>query len=223
MQDQCVIKKSEVVEDNDLLRNIAAKRFENIAKKFAEQIRLNKNPDLKNKLALSDDVFLMDLVVKTISDNSISELTAEKKRLNNRACSRIKFFENIKSHGGLFNSAEVAKLLGVSKVTVKKKKDTNKLLALNLNGKFFYPVFQFSSDENNSEKGVLKGMVEILPGIATFSEVMKYGFFVQKRNILNRYMPNEYTVVEMLKAGISDNDLKSVIRISKTFGTQDPA
>jgi hypothetical protein len=223
MQAQCVIKKSEIVEDNDLLRNIAAKRFENIAKNFAEQIRSNKNPDLKNKLALSDDLFLMDIIVKTISDNSISELTADKKRLNNRVRSKIKFFENIKNNGGLFNSAEVAKLLGVSKVTIKKKKDNNKLLALNLDGEFVYPVFQFSSDENNSEKGVLKGMVEILSSIATFSDVMKYGFFVQKRNVLNRYLPNEYTVVEMLRAGISDDDLKSVLRISKTFGTQDPA
>ena len=147
--------------------------------------------------------------------NDTPELTNDKKRLNNRVRSKIKFFENIKNNGGLFNSAEVAKILGVSKVTVKKKKDTNKLLALNLDGEFVYPVFQFSSDEKNSEKGVLKGMLEILSSIATFSEVMKYGFFVQKRK--------SYTVFEMLKSGINDDDLKSVIRISKTFGKQDPA
>ncbi|MFT6903160.1 MAG: murein L,D-transpeptidase YafK [Colwellia sp.] len=208
--------------DNLNYADIVAERLENIMKELVDQVRSKPNAEFKKQLTLSDNSFLFDIFVKAMPEKAISELTIVKKRLTNRVRSKVKFFENISNNGGLFTSAEVAKLLGVSKVTVKKKKDTNKLLALNLDGEFVYPAFQFSFDDN-SEKGVLKGMAEIISNITEFSDVMQYGFFVQKRNMLNSYVSEEYTVKEMLEHGISDDDLKSIIRLSKTFGTQDPA
>lgn len=204
--------------------NIAADRIENIVKELASQIRNKSKANIKQQLALPDNQFLMNIVIQAMTNKAISETTIEKKRLNNRVLSRARFFDNIRENGGLFTSAEAADILGVSKVTVKKKKDENKLLALNLNGEFVYPAFQFSLDEN-SEKGVLKGMAEILPNLARFSDVMQYGFFVQKRNVLNSCLPEgeEYTIVDMLKNGIIDSELESVLRLSKSFGSQDPS
>jgi len=204
--------------------SIAADRVENIAKELANQIRNESKANIKKKLALPDNQFLMDMIVQAMTNKAISEITIEKKRLNNRIRSRASFFDNIRKNGGLFTSSESASILGVSKVTVKKKKDENKLLALNLNGEFVYPAFQFSLDEN-SEKGVLKGMAEILPNLTRFSDVMRYGFFVQKRNVLDSLLPDgeEYTVVDMMKNGLSDSELESIIRLSKNFGSQDPS
>jgi len=204
--------------------SIAADRVENITKELANQIRKKSKANIKQQLALPDNQFLMNMVIQAMTNKAISETTAEKKRLNNRVRSRARFFDNISENGGLFTSAESARILGVSKVTVKKKKDENKLLALNLNGEFVYPAFQFSLDEN-SEKGVLKGMAEILPNLTRLSDVMQYGFFVQKRNLLDGLLPEgeEYTVVDMMKNGISDSELESIIRLSKNFGSQDPS
>ncbi|KJG14613.1 hypothetical protein UB37_20515, partial [Photobacterium iliopiscarium] len=146
-----------------------------------------------------------------------------KKRLINRSISRARFFDNIRDNGGLFTSLEVSKLLGVSKVTVKKKKDQYKLLSLNLNGEFVYPAFQFSTNDENSNKGVLIGIEEILPFLNNFSDVMKYGFFVQKRNVFDRVLPDgtDYTIVSLLKKGINKKELAVIIRLAKTFGSQD--
>ncbi|EPJ56182.1 MAG: hypothetical protein OFPI_00730 [Osedax symbiont Rs2] len=205
--------------------NIAADRFENLAKELADQMRNEFKANIKPQLALPDSQFITDLIIQCMSEKTVSEITPEKKRLNNRLRSRTRFFDNIRENGGLYTSAEVAKLLGVSKVTVKKKKDTSKLLALDLNGEFVFPAFQFTVDDEFSEKGILKGVAEILPNLTHLSDVMQYGFFVQKRNVLDSSVleGKEFTIISMLKNGVNGNDLQSIIRLTKTFGTQDPA
>ena len=202
--------------------NIVANRLENIVKELSDQIRNNPKANLKQKLALPDNKFLIDIITQVMTDNVIAESTSLKKRIYNRVLSKARFFEHIRNNGGLFSSSEAAAVLGVSKVTVKKKKDENKILALYLNSAFVYPAFQFSED--NSEKGILKGIAEVLPNIASFSDVMQYGFFAQKLNVLGYTRPDEeeHTIIDMLKNGITDDELKSIIRLSKTFGSQDP-
>lgn len=218
------IKKSDIIRNDDnTYTNVVVTRFENLMKELVINLGQEVNPEAMKQLVLSDNQFILDIFSKSLSKKAISEPTPEKKRLERRILSRAKFFDNVRDNGGVFTSAEVAKLLGVTKVTVKKKKDTNKLLALNFDGEFVYPVFQFSLDNKNSQKGVLRGVSEIMSSIARFSDVMKYGFFVQERNLLNSHTSEEYTIVEILKKGVSDEELNSIIRLSKTFGTQDPA
>ncbi|MCD9550759.1 hypothetical protein GLP21_19275 [Photobacterium carnosum] len=205
--------------------DIIVERLENIVKELADQIRSNFNSDMKMELALPDNHFFLNVATQVMSEKAISDMTKEKKRLINRSISRARFFDNIRDNGGLFTSLEVSKLLGVSKVTVKKKKDQYKLLSLNLNGEFVYPAFQFSTNDENSNKGVLIGIEEILPFLNNFSDVMKYGFFVQKRNVFDRVLPDgtDYTIVSLLKKGINKKELAVIIRLAKTFGSQDPA
>lgn len=215
------INKKNISNDADIMAN----RLENIAKELADQIRSSFNSDMKMELALPDNQFFLNVATQVMSEKAITDMTKEKKRLINRSISRARFFDNIRDNGGLFTSLEVSKLLGVSKVTVKKKKDQNKLLSLNLNGEFVYPAFQFSTDNENSNKGVLIGMEETLPFLNHFSDVMQYGFFVEKRKIFDRVLPNSenYTIVNLLKKGINKKELDIIIRLAKTFGSQDPA
>lgn len=203
----------------------AADRLENIIKELADRIRSKGKAGIKRQLALPDNQFLMNMLFLAMPARALAELTPEKKRLLNRVRSRARFFDNVRENGGVLSSAEVAKLLGVSKVTVKKKKDTGKLLALEHDGEFIYPVFQFTDDESKGEKGVLKGMAEILPHLSHFSGVMQYGFFAQKRNVLEHRLPEgqEFTVIDILRNGVSDNKLQEIIRLARVFGTQDAA
>ncbi|MCC8383816.1 hypothetical protein GPY51_14535 [Photorhabdus laumondii subsp. laumondii] len=205
--------------------NAAADRLENIIKELADGIRSKGKANIKRQLALPDNQFLMNMLFLAIPARALAELTPEKKRLLNRVRSRARFFDNVRENGGVLNSAEVASLLGVSKVTVKKKKDTGKLLALECDGEFIYPAFQFTDDESKGEKGVLRGVVEILFHLGHCSGVMQYGFFVQKRNVLNHRLPEgqEFTVIGLLKDGVSDDELQQLIRLAKSFGTQDAA
>ncbi|MBS9441686.1 hypothetical protein EAE89_08135 [Photorhabdus heterorhabditis] len=203
----------------------AADRLENIVKELANNIRSQGNAGIKRQLALPDNQFLVSMLFQAMPSWALSELTPEKRRLFNRVRSRARFFDNVRENGGVLSSAEVAKLLGVSKVTVKKKKDTGKLLALEHDGEFIYPAFQFSEDENKSEKGVLRGMAEILPHLSRFSGVMQYGFFAQKRDVLDCRLSadQEFTIIDILREGISDDKLQAIIRLAKLFGTQDAA
>lgn len=54
---------------------------------------------------------------------------------------------------------------------------------------------------------------------------MQYGFFVQKRNVLDHRLPEgqEFTVIDLLREGVSDDKLQQIIRLAKLFGTQDAA
>ncbi|PQQ39374.1 hypothetical protein C6H68_02135 [Photorhabdus luminescens] len=205
--------------------DVAADRLENIIKELADGIRSKGKVNIKRQLALPDNQFLMNMLFLAIPARALAELTPEKKRLLNRVRSRARFFDNVRENGGVLNSAEVASLLGVSKVTVKKKKDTGKLLALEYDGEFIYPAFQFTDDESKGEKGVLRGVAEILFHLGHFSGVMQYGFFVQKRNVLDHRLPEgqEFTVIDLLREGVSDDKLQQIIRLAKLFGTQDAA
>lgn len=43
-------------------------------------------------------------------------------------------------------------MVGKSKPTVKTRKDTDQLLALDIDGEFYYPVFQFTDEEGSRTK-----------------------------------------------------------------------
>ena len=70
------------------------------------------------------------------------------------------------------------KLLSVTTPTVIKYAKTNKLIVINWGAENLFPVFQFSTHEKNSEKGMLKGVPELLALIThKVSAVRKCNFY----------------------------------------------
>jgi hypothetical protein len=216
---------NQAIKERDSYSDLAEERFHNILKDMPTFGQCMNKTDAKNALKLSDDQFLFDVLTKFIQHKSTQKITLEKKRLLNRAKARVKLFDNINQNGGLLSSAEIASVLGVSKVTVKKRKDSFKLLALEFDGKFFYPSFQIEEDSNSSQSGILKGMEQILVHLSEISDVMRYNFFVDEQKTFRRSLleSDKVRVIDMLKEGVSDELLLEILRLAKLYGTQDAA
>ena len=213
------------IKEHESYSDLANERFHNILKEMSTLDQCMSKTDAKKALKLPDDQFFLNIVTKFVEHNLIKEMTLEKKRLLNRSKSKAKLFVSIKQNGGLLSSAEIAKVLGVSKVTVKKRKDSFKLLALDFDGEFFYPSFQIEEDSNGSQPMVLKGIEQILMQLSEVSDVMRYSFFVDVQKTFRRHLLENETVrvIDMLKEGVSDESLHEIFRLAKLYGTQDSA
>lgn len=216
---------NQVIKESDSYSDLAEARFHNVLKDMPNLGQCMNKTDVKNALKLSDDQFLFDVLTKCIQHKSTQKMTLEKKQLLNRAKARAKLFDNIQQNGGLLSSAEIASVLGVSKVTIKKRKDALKLLALEFDGEFFYPSFQIAQDSNSSQSGVLKGIDQILLHLSKISDVMRYSFFVdEQKTFRSSILENEKVrVIDMLKEGASDDVFHEILRLAKLYGTQDAA
>jgi hypothetical protein len=205
--------------------DIVATRVECFSETIADSIRTGKSHVDKHILSQTDVVFMMGALVDYAKSLALISITPEKKKLYRRLQSRVIFNETLVSHGGVLSSAEAAEQLGISRVTVKKRKDTNTILALKIDGKFCYPVFQFTEEDNISDKGILKGVASLLPHLESFSDRMKFSFFMGKRQdpicgIALEDCSSGYTVASLLKLKPSETVMKEVFRLVRTFGTQ---
>ena len=208
--------------DNDL----AADRIENFSDSIASAIRAGQTQVDRQSFAQTDAIFMMQTLLSYIKSKAINEITPEKQKLIRRLKSKTMFINTLAKHGGVLSSAETAELLGVSKVTIKKKKDTDKLLALNIDGEFYYPIFQFTEETTISEKGVLKGVAELLPLLSQYSDRMKYSFFMEARStVLTGVDPKRgsFAVADLLKEVPSDIVMQELARLARLYGSQDPA
>ena len=227
MSDESIEKEMEsnstrVNEYND----IAANRIANISDVIASNVRTGLVHIDIHSLGQADTLFMLEALPSYAKDQVINKITPEKKKQLRRIKSKIMFNNTLVKHGGVLSSAEVAKLLGVSKVTIKNKKDAGKLLALNIDGEFYYPVFQFAEDDKISEKGVLKGVAELLALIVNFSDRMQYSFFMEDRSVaIDGVEPKgrTFTVAELLKTGPSLKVMQELFRLARLYGSQDPA
>ncbi|PHM59963.1 helix-turn-helix domain-containing protein [Xenorhabdus sp. KK7.4] len=182
----------------------------------------------KRILGKSDVEFMFEVLASTTKAMAIEEITPEKKTLLRRLKSKLIFMETLKKDGGVLSSAETAKQLGVSKVTVKNWKDAGKLLALNIDGEFYFPVFQFTDNSKISNKGVLKGISQLLPLLKErgFSDRLQYSFFMEKCNTaLNGVFPEgkEFSVAQLLQEGASDAVMQELYHLVHLYGSQDAA
>lgn len=205
---------------------LVANRIESVSQFMGNVIRHGTIQCNKESLAKSDIEFMLDMVADFAKALAIDEITPEKKTLLRRLKSKAMFLDIVKKHGGAFSSAEVAKILGVSKVTVKNRKDAGKVLALNIDGEFYYPVFQFVKDENSADHRVLKGMDTLLPQLQGFSDRLQYSFFMEERNtVLNGLLPQgrTFTVANLLREGVSDQVMQEIHRLARLYCTQDAA
>ena len=204
----------------------AALRLKNFAEELAEDMSAGITPVSQESMGLTDSLFAIEAIVQSLHHRALKAMTPEKKKLLRRQVSKAMFLSTVEQDGGMYTSAETAKLLGFSKVTIKAKKDAYKLLALKIDGEFCYPVFQFTGDAKNSEDGVLKGLPKLLAQLQGVSDRMQYSFFMEERNTpLNGLKPagRSYTIAELLKENPDAGLMAEIYRLARLFGKQDTA
>lgn len=204
--------------------NAAADRLNNFVVDLAAEVRAGSTPITQESMGRTDPLFVMEALVSYLKNRAINSETPEKKKLSRRLLSKAMFLKRAEEDGGLYSSFEAAKEIGRSKVTVKTRKDNHKMLALDIDGEFFYPVFQFVQDPEISNDGILKGIETLLPLLKHFSDRMQYSFFMEKRTaVLNGLTPKgrTFTVAELLKEKPSPLIMEELTRLALFYGTQD--
>lgn len=205
---------------------IPAARLQNFILELAEDVRSGNTPISQESMAETDAVFAMDIILQYLKHRAVNSVTKEKSRQQRRLYSKALFLQALEKDGGVYNSVQAAKILGKTKTTVRNWKDAGQLLALDIDGEFYFPVFQFTDDERVSEKGVLRGIAELLPMLRKFSDRMQYSFFMEERNtVLNGLSPagRTFTVAEVLKNNPSKELQAELQRLARIYGTQDAA
>lgn len=204
----------------------SADRLQDVIGEVADNIRAGKTKVSAESVGQTDMMFALNLIAQFSIDRAIKSQTKEKKRLLRRLKSKLMFVETLEKDGGVLTTAEAADALGKTKTTVNTWRRNGRLLALDLDGEFYYPVFQFTDDERISDDGVLKGVKELLAHLGKFSDRMQYSFFMEDRNtVLNGYSPegNSFTVAEVLRSNPSPIVMEELYRLARLFGSQDPA
>lgn len=165
-------------------------------------VRLAKSLDqteLANALAASSstEAFLMALSSPNAVDIVADPLAAARIRgLRQRE-------ELLTQEGGTIGPAEVAKILGLSRQGVDKRRHSGKLLAIEAGRRGFrYPVFQFV------DGGVLPGLEEVLEVLATHPPLAQLEFFVSGDHRIGGDRP-----LDRVRRG----DLESVKRAASEF------
>lgn len=83
-------------------------------------------------------------------------------------------------------------------------------------------MFQFTDEEEISDKGVLRGG-QLLPLLSSFSDRMKYSFFMEQRNaVLDGLNPagRAFTVAEALKGNPDEKVMNELRRLARNYSTQ---
>ncbi|QWA10551.1 hypothetical protein GTU79_25695 [Sodalis ligni] len=203
-----------------------AARLQNFIQELADDVRSGNTQISQASMAHTDAIFALDAIIEYMKNRAISSMTTEKNRQLRRLHSKALFLQTLEKDGGVYNSAQAAEILGKTKTTVRNWKDAGQLLALEIDGEFYYPVFQFTEAEAISDKGVLKGVPELLKDLVGFSDRMRYSFFMEERNtVLNGLIPagRVFTIAEILKNKPDQELMAELHRLARVYGTQDVA
>jgi hypothetical protein len=204
---------------------VSAKRLENVITEIAEDIRASEIRVSGDLMAQTDLMFVINTLVRYGTKSTVTGITKEKNRLLRRLKSKAMFEETLRNDGGVLSTTEAAGVLGKTKTTVNTWKNEGKLLAINIDGEFVYPVFQFTDDERLSDKGVLRGVHALLKQLGSFSDRMQYSFFMENRNTPLagfNHATTTYTVAEVLKSNPSPLVMDELQRLARHYGSQDP-
>ncbi|SMG60631.1 hypothetical protein [Cedecea sp. NFIX57] len=204
----------------------SAARLQNFVQELADDIRAGNTQVRQESMAQTDALFAVDAILGYLANRAEHHLTKEKKRHLRRVHSKAMFLARLEQDGGVYSSAKAAEVLGRTKTTVKNWKDSGQLLAVEIDGEFFYPAFQFTDDERISDRGVLKGLSGLLKQLKNCSDRIQYSFFVEERNtVLKGLSPAgcTFSVIEILKEDPDDELMAELHRLARVYGTQDAA
>ena len=112
----------------------------------------------------------------------------------------------VEAAGGALSAEDVARLLGITRQAVDKRRAQNQLIALTRGKRgYIYPSFQFEDGTT------LSGLVEVLEELKSFDPWMQLAFFVNGNDRLNGKSP-----VAVLRAGKQSE----VVRAARSYGEQ---
>lgn len=198
----------------DLLRY----RIQNIGNKYVSYVDDVPEEKLISLLTVSDEEFWSEFKYLALTRRLINAETPEKKEQEDFIEARLVFLKTLEEYGGVHKSATVASLTGTSVVTVHKHGNQGKLIQLDWGAERLYPVFQFSVDEERSDKGMLKGVKEILEHIThNVSDVRKCNFFT--RRIEMPLSENKESAIDILRRGPTKSEMEHLLILADNFGT----
>lgn len=127
-------------------------------------------------LSLSEESILLESK-KPVREDPLRSMRLQGLRAKN---------ELLKREGGVITSGQVAKLMGISRQAVDKRRGQGKLLAVSLGKRgYFYPVWQFSED------GVLPGFEVVMDLLKHYDPWMKMIFMLSANQRLENRSPLE--------------------------------
>ncbi|NDL63858.1 helix-turn-helix domain-containing protein [Acerihabitans arboris] len=181
----------------------------------------NNEQAFKGLLSLPDDEFAIEFITQAITARHSQQESPETARLLKRAKNRADFLNELVKLGGTVKSSEVARILGVSPVTVNNNRKNGKLLAIQLGGDYLFPMFQFAKNGQHNDKGMLKGVGEILGSLDHLSDIRRCGFFMGRIDTLDACLEMQTTPLTILEKGATDEEIRQLCRIAKLRGMQD--
>jgi len=209
---------SNQLQQESMVSNLIQERLQNIGKKFVKTIDSLPEQNLQTLLTLSDEEFWSNIKAEALMQSLINNKTPEKTEQEEYAEARQAFLKKLEKYGGVHKSSTVMKLLSVTAPTVIKYGKTNKLIVINWGAENLFPVFQFSTHEENSEKGMLKGIPELLALIThKVSAVRKCNFFTKKIEIPGE--DEKTSILDVLRKGSSEEQMEYFRLLAKNFGT----
>jgi len=145
--------------------------------------------------ATSAPTDLAALVRALSSEDMLREILEDLKQAEPLAPAFIRGIEAkrrfIEENGGALTSDQVAKIIGITRQAVEKRRSAGKLIGLSTGRHgFLYPVWQFQ------ESGTLQGLPAVLDLLASHDAWMKTIFFVSRNPRLK-----DRTPAEMLRKG----------------------
>ena len=206
------------LQHESLASTLIQERLLNISKKFIRTINVLSDEDLQSMLVLPDEELWLEVKSQALTQMIIETKTPEKEEQEEYAEARQAFLLSLEKYGGVHKSSTVGKLLSVTAPTVIKYGKQNKLIVLNWGAENLYPVFQFSTDEKNSEKGMLRGIPELLSLIShNVSSVRKCNFFTKRIEIPGH--DEKTSALEILRRGATEEEMDHLRIRAENFGT----
>ncbi len=125
----------------------------------------------------TDAVFTMDVILKLLENRAVNSLTPEKNVSSDVYTVRPFSFRDWKMTAGFTPQLKLQKWWARVNPQLKPGKIPISYLLLILTVSFTTRCFQFTDEEGISDKGVLRGVAELLTMLSSFSDRMKYSFF----------------------------------------------
>ncbi|QUJ70222.1 hypothetical protein KDD30_19040 (plasmid) [Photobacterium sp. GJ3] len=215
------ISKLELIE-------VMAQRMQNALDRVITAMKTGAVDIEINTLSHSDRLFMLEVLEYESIASVLGQLTKEEKVLLRRLKSKRMFAQQVKNDGGVLTAKQAQELLSVTRQTMKSWREEGRLLALSMDNKFVYPTFQFTATDQNSDRGIVKGVGQLLKILKEkqLSDRMEYSFFLSVRNepiqgICDGQQP--YTIAQLLKVGVPNEALTELERLAKLYGTADQA
>jgi hypothetical protein len=146
-----------------------------------------------------------EVLLRALSSTDVVEVTPGADPLANARLRGIHAKRGLlDAEGGSIAASEVARILGISRQAVDKRRQAGTLLAIRAGGHGYrYPAWQFE------ESGVLDGLERVLKALARHDEWMKLAFFVNS----NVRLDDESPLQRMRRS-----DVAAVLQAAEAYG-----